>query len=178
MKKLITLAFILLLGFSNLYGFDGERKGFIFGGGIGVNLLSISRSNSNFSESKTAFLTNFKIGYAPSNTLEIFYISKVSWFSGSTDDLTLFLLGAVAATFYFNNTSETGWFASGGIGYSSIIGELSGSSSSSTEFGFGVFGGGGYEFAAHWSVEVDLLSSSIDSQNYFGVLVSINVLGF
>lgn len=124
MKKLITLAFILLLAFSNLYGFDGERKGFIFGGGIGVNFLSISDGNSD-SESITAFLTNFKIGYAPSNTLEIFWTSKLSLFSGSGDDLTMFGLGAVAATFYFDNTSETGWFASGGIGYSSK-GKLSG----------------------------------------------------
>jgi len=169
MKKLYALAFILLLAFSNLYGFDGERKGFIFGGGIGVNFLS-------YSQSKVAFLTNFKIGYAPSNTLEIFWISKVSWFSGSGDDLTILGLGAVAATFYFDNASETGWFASGGIGYSSY-GKLTGRSGS--DFGFGLFGGGGYEFAAHWSVEIDLLHSSIESRNnYFGVLVSVNVLGF
>jgi len=178
MKKLITLAFILLLAFSNLYGFDGERKGFIFGGGIGVNFLSISDGNSDSdSESITAFLMNLKIGYAPSNTLEIFWTSKPSLFIGSGDDLTMFGLGAVAATFYFDNTSETGWFASGGIGYSTY-GKLSGSSSSSSDFGFGVFGGGGYEFAAHWSVEVDLLHSSNEKRNFFGVLVSINVLGF
>jgi len=172
MKKLYTLAFILLLAFSNLYGFDGERKGFIFGGGIGVNFLSISDS-----ESKTTFLTNFKIGHAPSNTLEIFWMSKVSWFGGSGGDLTILGLGAVAATFYFDSKSETGWFASGGIGYSSY-GKLSGSRRSSSDYGFGFFGGGGYEFAAHWSVEVDLLSSSIESRNYFGVLVSINILGY
>jgi len=35
MKFFFTVAFILLLAFSNLYAFDGERKGFILGGGIG-----------------------------------------------------------------------------------------------------------------------------------------------
>ena len=170
MKILYPLSLILLLTISNLFAFDGKREGFIFGGGIGSGHLSQS------TESNIVFLTNFKIGYAPSNTLEIFYISKVSWWGASDGDLVILGLGAVAATFYLDNTSETGWFASGGIGYSNSGRPLGNGNS---DFGLGFFGGGGYEFAPHWSVEVDLLHSTIEkSISSFGVLVSINVLGF
>ena len=124
------------------------------------------------------FQTNFKIGYAPSNTLEIFYCNKVSWWS----DLSLFLLGlgTAAFTLYFDNTSETDWFVSGGIGLSSLT-EINFDNSDSGS-GFGLFGGAGYEFSRHWTVEVDLLYSTVtrsysDTES-FGVLVTVNVLAF
>ena len=70
-------------------------------------------------DGRGVFLTNFKIGYAPSNTLEIYYISKVSWWGES--DITFVLgLSAVAATFYLDSATETGWSISGGLGLSSF----------------------------------------------------------
>ena len=48
--------------------------------------------------------------------------------------------------------------------------------------GFGFFGGGGYEFSGHWSVELDLLYSTITDAgnefNSFGVLMTVNFLAF
>ena len=181
MKKIITPAFILLLAFSNLYAFDGERKGFILGGGIGAGFLSNTVSAGSFSltEGEGVFLTNFKIGYAPSNALEIFYVSKVSWW-GESDVIFIVGLSAIAVTFYFNETSETGWFASGGLALSSL--EAPFEDNISPDYGFGLFGGGGYEFSSHWSFEVDLLYSTIKESgadfDSFGVLLSINFLAF
>lgn len=179
--RLNTLLYILLLAFSNLYAFDGERKGFILGGGIGAGYLSTSVSFNSFSDTdnRAVFLTNFKIGYAPSNTLEIFYISKVSWWGES--DITFILgLSAIAATVYIDNTTETGWFVSGGVGLSALSAPFETDLESSNGFGF--FGGGGYEFSSHWSVELDLLYSTITEGgadfNYFGVLMTVNVLAF
>lgn len=69
------------------------------------------------------FLPNFKIGYAPSCTLEIYYISKVSWWEKS--DITFALrLSAVAVTFYFDKSTETGWSISGVLGLSSLSDHL------------------------------------------------------
>ena len=54
--------------------------------------------------------------------------------------------------------------------------------SSSNETGFGLFGGVGYEFSKHWTVEVDLLYSAVNKDesdtNSFGVLVTVNFLEF
>ncbi len=183
MKKFYAIMFVVvfMLNCNNVFAFDGERKGFILGGGIGGGFLSNIASVGSFSntESEGVFLTNFKIGYAPSNTLEIFYVSKVSWW-GESDFLFTLGLSSVTVTFYFNETSETGWFASGGVGLSSLAAPLE--EDIGTDYGFGLFGGGGYEFAAHWSVEVDLLYSMIKESgvdfNSFGVLVSVNFLAF
>ena len=182
MNKTTALAYLfLLLAFSNVFAFDGERKGFILGGGIGAGYLSNTFSVNSFSEtdSRAVFLTNFKIGYAPSNTLEIFYISKVSWWGES--DVTFILgLSAIAATVYLDNTTETGWFISGGLGLSALSAPFETDLESSNGFGF--FGGVGYEFLSHWSFEVDLLYSTINEGdadfNSFGVLVTINGLAF
>ena len=187
MQKKIKLACILLFAFSNLYAFDGVRKGFILGGGIGAGYLSNTNSFNSFSvtDSRVVFLTNFKIGYVPSNSLELYYTSKVSWWSQSKDitgSSTIFTTGlsAIAATLYIDNTIKTGWFVSGGFGLSILDEPFESYSASSNGFGF--FGGGGYEFSGHWSVELDLLYSTITDAgnefNSFGVLMTVNFLAF
>ncbi|MCW8809848.1 MAG: porin family protein [Ignavibacteriaceae bacterium] len=176
---LICIAISILFSTST-YAFDGERKGFILGGGLGVGYLSNTTSPNFLSDTKSrlAFQTNFKIGYAPSNTLEIFYSNKVSWWD--RNGLYLLGLGAAAFTLYFDNTSETGWFVSGGIGFSSLA-EINFDNSHSGSV-FGLFSGAGYEFSKHWTVEVDLLYSNVTVKDndfdFFGVLVTINVLAF
>jgi len=182
------------LAFSSLYAFDGERKGFIIGGGAGFGYLpkSICLKGTvkpfcpfpSVIEYKGVFLTNFKIGYAPSNTLEIFYINKSSWWIVS--DITFLSgLSAVAFTAYFDNTLDFGWFVSSGIGLSSLSAPFESGIKSNS--GFGLFLGGGYEFSAHWNIEVNLLYSSIgravDISSLYdigslGVLVTINFLAF
>lgn len=180
MKKLNTLVCISLLAFANLYAFDGERKGFILGGGVGAGYLFHTTSFNSFSatDGRTVLITNFKIGYAPSNTLEIYYISKISWWGES--DMTFILgLSAIAATVYTDNTTETGWFVSGGLGLSTLDAPFENDFESVN--GFGLFVGVGYEFTSHWNLEVDLFYSTITEGGTdfnSGVLVTINVLAF
>jgi len=179
--KIITTVCMLLSAYSNLYSFDGERNGFILGGGIGGGYLSNSTSYNSYSntDSRGVFLTNFKIGYAPGNTLEIYYISKVNWWGQS--DITFTLgLSAIAATFYLDSATETGWSISGGLGLSSLSAPFEEDLESSD--GFGLFIGGGYEFAKHWNVELDLFYSAITDSgsdlNSFGVQITINGLAY
>ena len=172
---------VFMLTYNNVFAFDGERKGFIIGGGIGAGYLSNTTSFNSFSDtdSRAVFLTNFKIGYAPSNTLEIYYISKVTWW-GVNDKAFLLGLAVIAITVYANNTTHTGWFISGGLGLSTLDAPFEKDLESSN--GFGLFGGGGYEFLSHWGVELDLLYSTITDAgvnfNSFGVLVTVNFLAF
>jgi len=183
MKKIKVLAAIsmLLFAYSNIYSFDGERNGFILGGGIGGGYLSNSFSYESYStnDNRGVFLTNFKIGYAPSNTLEVYYISKVSWW-GETDINYALGLSAIAVSFYTDKETETGLFISGGLGLSTLSAPFETDVESSN--GFGVFGGAGYEFASHWNVEADIFYSAISESgvdmNSFGVQLTINVLAF
>jgi len=184
--SLLILIAITILCSTSIYAFDGERKGFILGVGLGVGYLSNTTSWDNsydtgsITESRTVFQTYFKIGYAPSNTLEIFYSSRISWWSDH-NYLSWLGLGAVAFTLYFDNISETGWFVSGGFGHSNMS-ELSFRSTSDSKSGFGLFGGAGYEFSKHWTVEVDLQYSTVADDrrdtDSFGVIVTVNVLAF
>ena len=184
--SLLILIAITILCSTSIYAFDGERKGFILGGGLGVGYLSnttswdFSYDTGSRTESRMVFQTYFKIGYAPSNTLEIFYRSRISWWSEHS--LFWLGLGAVAFTLYFDNISETGWFVSGGIGHSNMSElDILGTSPVSRS-GFGLFGGAGYEFSSHWTVEVDLQYSAVTDDrrdtDSFGVLVTVNVLAF
>jgi len=184
--SLIAFIVISILCSTSSYAFDDERKGFIIGGGLGIGYLSNTTSLGSLSEtgSRIVFPINLKIGYAPSNTLEIFYVVKMEWW-GWSGETYLLGLGAAALTLYLDNTLETGWFVSGGIGFASL-GELSAPTgrggSSSNETGFGLFGGAGYEFSKHWTVGVDLLYSTVSEDesdtNSFGVLVTVNFLEF
>jgi Outer membrane protein beta-barrel domain len=183
MKKIKILATMcmLLSAYSNLYSFDGDRNGFILGGGIGGGYLSNSFSYESYSktDNRGVFLTNFKIGYAPSNTLEVYYISKVSWWAET--DMTYALgLSAIAVTFYTDTKTETGLSVSGGLGLSTLSAPFGTDYESSN--GFGAFGGAGYEFTNHWSVEFDVLYSAISESgvdlNSFGVQLTINVLAY
>ena len=179
--KIIATAYMLVLAYSNLYSFDGERNGFILGGGIGGGYLSSSTSYESYSttDNRGVFLTNFKIGYAPSNTLEIYYTSKVSWWA---ETIMTYALGisAIAATYYTDAETETGLSLSGGLGLSTLSAPFESSYGSSN--GFGLFGGAGYEFAKHWSVELDVLYSTISESetnlNSFGVRLTVNVLAY
>ncbi len=180
MRRISLLIYIAIsiLCSASIYAFDDERKGFILGGGLGVGYLSNTTSPGSLldTDSRIVFHINFKIGYAPSNTLEIFYHQRISWWGQSGRTYLLGLIGA-GFTLYFDNTSETDWFVSGGIGF-----VPTGRGRSTDFFGFGLFAGAGYEFSRHWTVEVDLLYSTVTG-NYsnadsFGVVVTVNVLAF
>ena len=170
MKRLLLIicAFVSAFSSTTVFAFDGQRKGFILGGGVGGGFLIMKSSSSfgEFTESNAVFLTEFKIGGAPSNTLEVFLIAKGSHLGES--DLTL---TAAGISKYFG-TSETGLFVTGGVGLSAV------------EFaeGLGLFGGVGYEFSKHFSIQGDILYSRVrerlNDSDSFNFRVTLNALAF
>lgn len=157
-----------------------NRKGFIVGFGVGVGGLSMSASAGGLtaSESQSVFQTDFKIGYAASNTLEIYYISKVAWWDESAITLAQGL-SSIAFSKYTNPRKETGMFITGGVGVSILSAPFEDGSSFS---GFGAFGGIGYEFAKHWSAQADVIYSNIKdsgvSVDFVGVRLLVSGLAY
>ena len=69
--------FTVLFSLNTAYALDSKRKGFIIGGGIGIGLFVNNYSLNTISNTniEPAFIGGFRIGYAPSNSLEIYLFS-------------------------------------------------------------------------------------------------------
>jgi hypothetical protein len=191
---LILMVLIMLFLISNAYAFDGKRKGFFLGGGLGPGFTSFKEtitysgwfdgesSESSDWESKFGLMTNFKIGYAPSDVVEIHYTNKISWFASKVyffgesmgEDVTMASgLSALGVTYYFKPEAPSPFIA-GGVGLSTL--SLPFESHSEIKFGGGLFAGGGYEFTRHFSVELDLIWGKVSDLALFGIGSSTNVL--
>lgn len=163
-RRILLFGIPLILCTTNLlYAFDNNRKGFILGLGVGFSSLSytqelyVNRTSVTASESKSPFVTNFKIGGAPSNQVLIYWSSKVNWFEmqnalGSTSDMTAGY-GTISVSYYQQPVAPSFYF-SGGLGFSSW--NASSSAGNSNSSGRGLMLGVGYEFSPHWCVELSL----------------------
>jgi hypothetical protein len=159
----VVVAAICMAGMivSNAQAFDGNRRGFFLGGGLGPGLTNFSQTvgYSIFSVTsdrvnKASFLTDFKIGYAPSDKYQIYYFNYVSWFGLDNvfgDNVMIGNgVGGLGLTFYTQPQAPSTYF-NFGIGLSSwdAVSEDNGD----TWWGVGIMLGGGYEFARHWALE-------------------------
>ncbi|HWR83933.1 MAG TPA: hypothetical protein VN285_11585 [Candidatus Deferrimicrobium sp.] len=192
LMQVALIACLMLAMTSTALGFNGQRKGFIIGGGLGIGLTSVSQtfkvgsvSIDTDSESKAGFQSDFKIGFGATEQVLVYWSSKVSWFSADyvvynpiLDDFvaeamtTASGFGGVGLTYYFKPVAPSP-YVSGGLGFSTWA--LPFEEGAETYIGFGLSIGGGYEFARHWSVEGDLVWGK-PSKDIGGVDVSYNPL--
>jgi len=184
--------------------FDGERQGFILGIGVGAGLTSytateaidaeeVGMESGTFSwtsdrENEFPLMSDFKIGYAPNDLVEIYWMSKVSWFSvsggGEDDFIVANGLGGLGVTYFFEPAAPSA-FVSGGIGFSSWAFPLE-EDPPDPWSGIGLSAGAGYEFATHWYVAGDVCwgrpsteEYGVDSSmNALSVKLTINVIGY
>jgi hypothetical protein len=193
------VAFLLLCVTTEVDAFDGQRKGFILGGGAGLAHTSFTQEVSvdywgyhesveSDRENKVGVATDFKIGYAWDNSWAIYYTSKVSWFGMENTygkDVTIASgQGAAAVTHWFKPQVPS-WFVAGGLGYSTWSLPFE-DNAPDTWIGPGLFMGGGYEFSRHWSFEGYLAWGKPKdtewgvevSSNTFSIMLSVNVLGY
>jgi hypothetical protein len=161
------VVFVLLA--SQLMAFNGLRKGFILGGGVGGGYLTYEGVD------KFSLATNFKIGYAPSNSFEIYYLNTVTWFGANSETFINGLTG-LGLTKYLNSEGR-GFYLFGGVG-AAVLQILA--SYGDSEVGFGFIGGVGYDISKHWSLQGDVLYTTFDSGSWhsLGVRVSVNFLAF
>jgi hypothetical protein len=134
--------------------FSAARKGFIIGlgGGGGLHRAPISPGFvGGPTASAFAIMTDFRIGYAPTDQVLIYYNNTVAWSRSSTYDIVG--LSGVGVTYMIKPTSPSS-FVTGAFGAGSAAEVDFGSGSfSDSETGSAVAIGGGYEFARHWSIE-------------------------
>ena len=136
---------------------DDQRKGFIVGAGLGAGSVTYLSDWAwelwRWRESGVA--ANFKIGYAPSNSLEIFVMSGGMFFPREGSKDTLGIVGGGLAKYV--KPEGTGLFFTGGIGLSVL--NRSSWEGYSLETGFGFLAGLGYEPVKHLSVQADFFSA-------------------
>jgi len=183
---LVSMVLALLLCVTTVgWAFDGERQGFILGVGVGAGLTSYTQtiSDGGFSvtgdrENPFGIMSDFKIGYAPSDVIEIYWMSKVSWFSLENalgDDVTIANgIGGLGVTYFFQSTAPSA-FVSGGIGFSSWTAPFE--EGAEAWYGIGVSAGAGYEFSPHWYLEGNVCWGKPSTEEY-GVDFSTNSLSF
>jgi hypothetical protein len=192
-KKYFILFFVglvLFLANTQAHAFDGQRKGFLLGGGLGLGFTSFSQevavsfwgyheSVKSDRENKVGVISDFKIGYAPDNSWAIYYTSKVSWFGMENalgNNVTVANgLGAAAVSYWFKPQAPSPFIA-GGIGYSTWSLPFE-DDPPDTWTGPGFFVGGGYEFSRHWSIE-GYLSWGKPKHEEFGIEANSNALSF
>ena len=195
---LTALIAVFILGFAAPgFAFDKVIKGFILGFGLGPGYSSYTETRDSsgtevkkFDDSKIAFFSDFKIGYAPSNQLMVYWMSKGAWFGvdssivdDDVDEATILGgVGGLGAT-YFLNPEAPSLYLSAGVGFSSWSLPFEGTDPWT---GLGFAGAIGYEFSPNWTVEASVLWGKPDNEleDYkhevdnmaFGL--TINVLGY
>jgi len=199
-----SLMVILILGHvSCACAFDGQRKGFILGFGLGPGLISFTETYSipmmGYSvtydrENKFAVMTDFKIGHGFTNKVQVYWMSKVSWF-GFEDETIVNGVGGLGITYFFQPMAPS-TYVLGGLGFSiwSAPWEEFGvykPEKQSSGFGFGLAVGVGQEFSRHWSIEGNLAwgkpteskwwgyyDPNNDSEGIYEIKQSYNALSF
>jgi len=195
----IILCFVLTMAV-NGFAFDKERKGFILGFGLGPGFSSYSQSIDSVSVgidsedlSKVALLTNFKIGYAPTNQIMVYWMSKVNWFgredtvqtTTSTREETITAangVGGLGITYFFRPKAPSLYLTAGG-GFAVRSEPFRGTDS---WMSLGLAGAIGWEFKPNWGLELSAIWGEPTHEdapyeyqaNFLGVGLSINVLGY
>ncbi len=148
MRLRIAVLVIVFLGFATMAsGFNGERKGFVLGGGIGFAPV-IKTSVLSSKDESSGLGVNLLIGYAWDDKNMIVYEGNASGFTIENTDLTV-TQGYYGANWYhYFGPAGRSAFTAIGIGiYQYKIEKFD-----ANDPGFAVIFGGGFEFARHWQV--------------------------
>lgn len=162
---------IVLVSASGTFAFDKQRKGFVLGMGLGPGFSSYTKVTDSSGtqiysdkQSKVGVFTDFKLGYAPSNHLMIYWMSKVAWTgrndtlqqdtSSREEDVTVATgVGGIGVTYFFSAQSPS-IFVSVGVGF---VGWAYPFEDRDFWTGIGFTGGVGWEFRPNWVLEASVL---------------------
>ena len=160
---------------------SARRKGFIIGVGAGAGIHRTPTFSvldrfgrvvsSGGGEHELAIVTNFNVGYAPSDQFLLYYSNKAAF---TTDDrVDAVGITGFGITYMLRPTSPTA-FVSGTIGVG-VAGTFI--STSRSESGAGLSIGGGYEFARHLSLNGDAMFVRLgNGQNHTVLKALLNYL--
>jgi hypothetical protein len=149
MKRiLMSLTLLIVCCTTTSWAFDGQRKGFVMGGGLGFGPVATVKVDD-FDESYTGIAINLLIGYAwdNQNMITVMRDGVVYTIDFGSDKVTVAQgFGGIVWSHYFSHFDKGG-FINLGLGlqdWSSLEDEYE-----SNDPGVGVLAGGGYEFTRH-----------------------------
>jgi len=181
MRKSIFASFtvlIVLLLSGTVYGLDGERKGFVLAGGVGPGYAyhnedgagSSPWSNTD-SEDRIAILSNFKMGYAPTNQIMILYSNVVAWYETELSYRQHGVAAPVTSVVvqYYTRPNAPSFLFGGGIGGSSM----------DCEIGIGACVEVGYEYTRHINLTFHILYGKPGSRHTTSSAgITLNLVGY
>jgi hypothetical protein len=151
----ILATLTILVSASTAFGFDGQRKGFLLGFGLGGGWVR------NLSGSPSV-VTDLNVGFAISEQLSLYYAGRQIWVDAKSldDDPRTFVSWIVNHSLgasYYLTAAAPAFFLSCGIGVA-LVDDMG------TEAGWAPYVGAGYEFARHWSVVIEFTRTWINSE--------------
>lgn len=161
--KAVTALITVFLGLASpsAAAFDGMRKGFSLGLGLGMHHLDNNISSPYFiyHEAEVGAATSFRIGYGFNEKFSLFYQRNASWFDGSGETYIVGLTG-VGANYYFSESVPSKYLIAA-VGAGDYSTPMLAYDRDVTD-GSALLVGFGYEFKQHRSVEINLGSTSLD----------------
>ena len=184
MAVAVISAVLIITAVSDISAMDGERKGFVLGFGIGPAVTSFTQTLAyqgqeltSDRENKFGVGTDFRIGYAPSNKLMIYYTNKVTWLSienvMNEDVIIVNGVGLLGVSYYLKPQTPS-LYLTGTLGISTW-GDYKEIGDAWSGFGFGA--GVGYEIARYWSVEGNVIYGK-PGDSEMGIDVNTDAVGF
>lgn len=146
--KSLILSILLIIFVSSAWGFDGERKGLVFGGGLGYAPL-IKKSPEPNGKTNSGLGINSLIGYAWDYQNMIVFEGNINAFALKDSNLTM-AQGFYGATWYhYFGPAGKSVYTTAGLGlYYYRVDETN----ETNNMGLAILIGCGYEFARHWQV--------------------------
>jgi len=164
----VTLLFVSITATSAL-PFDGQRKGFVLGGGLGfapVMKWSADAASGEklygFDESKAGMAAHFVIGYAPSNSTMLVYLGNSTANNSTLLRRNQVVQGVNALGFYkYFGRSKRQFFATAAAGLYGF--DASDAGMARSRFGWLI--GFGNEFSRHWQVGLYFASGTTSADH-------------
>lgn len=169
-------AVIVLAVATPSHAFNGKRKGFVLGGGLGVAPLARIEVGS-YDESRVGVASNFLIGYGwDEQNLLVFEGNGTSYKPDAGPD-AMFSQGFGGPAFYhyFKPAAPT-FFTVAGVGFYSFWYDIEDGEEDSNDSGLGLMGGVGYEFSRHWQVSLVVNGGKTDGPSNDATHLNVEVL--
>lgn len=168
MRAFVVAAALLAASASAVSAFDGQRGGFMLGGGVGASFVSYDLKVFVFDEginigrpverrekdSKFGFATDFRIGGGINDNLIVMYANRTAFFDALTESgetLTIAASTGGPGFMYFQRELPPSLYYLGVIGLCTWWAPSQ--NIDTTWSGFGLMGGVGYEFYKHVTAE-------------------------
>jgi hypothetical protein len=170
MSRIMSVATIVAtLALATASDLFAQRRGFIFGFGLGPGVTSATRGGSKWSGWGLA--TDLKIGAQVSKSVQVYYLGRTNWFTPT--DLVGAGISALGVTYVLPTAPV---HISGGLGLASWLPVCVSECSNTTEAGLGLTGGVGWEFADPWLLDFALTYGAPGDIHVFTARAGISIL--